>query len=490
MVQKPFRFDNENHVKLALKLFEFESTKVAGPGSSTRKITDVIWTLKEAIKYMSLDSEGKVTFAELISSLKKQNHLLIIPNSINGEDGYVTRTAETLRIIGHTYEYWHKGRPGVDAIRWEIVPKQIPRRNISPADMIQKLIDSISNGTGIDQNHTNLGKAIREVIQGIANHFRENEGIETPRFSNFQYESVKQGLLDALGHGGKGTVLVAGVGSGGTLTGLAEFFKEKDPSIQIVAADPENSIVADAVIKGSYSYEGGSWLVEGVGEDFIPDNLDLSLIDDAETVTDKEAFEILQVLLQEEGILGGSSTGTLVAGAIKWCKKQTEPKKVVTFICDTGNKYLSKAFNKSWLHDNNLLNKEKAGNLSDLINRRADKGEMITVSQSETLLIAYNRMRSADISQIPVIKDKELLGILDEEDLLLSVTKDQAAFSNSVTEIMTDKLDILQVDASNEELLAILSEGKVAIIYDKDVFIGFITKVDLINHYRNKLNQN
>jgi len=284
--------------------------------------------------------------------------------------------------------------------------------------------------------------------------------------------------------------VVAGVGSGGTLTGLAEFFKEKDSSISIVAADPENSIVADAVIKGSYSYEGGSWLVEGVGEDFIPDNLDLSLIDDAVTVTDKEAFEILQVLLQEEGILGGSSTGTLVAGAIKWCKKQTEPKKVVTFICDTGNKYLSKAFNKSWLHDNNLLTKEKAGNLSDLINRRADKGEMITVSQSETLLIAYNRMRSADISQIPVLKDKELLGILDEEDLLLSVTKDQAAFSNSVTEIMTDKLDILQVDASNEDLLAILSEGKVAIIYDKDVFIGFITKVDLINHYRNKLNQN
>ena len=137
-----------------------------------------------------------------------------------------------------------------------------------------------------------------------------------------------------------------------------------------------------------------------------------------------------------------------------------------------------------------MLDKEKAGNLSDLINRRADKGEMVTVSQSETLLIAYNRMRSADISQIPVLKDKELLGVLDEEDLLLSITKDQAAFSNSVTEIMTDKLDILQVDASNEELLAILSEGKVAIIYDKDKFIGFITKVDLINHYRNKINQN
>ena len=284
--------------------------------------------------------------------------------------------------------------------------------------------------------------------------------------------------------------VIAGVGSGGTITGLAEFFKEKDESISIVAADPENSIVADAVIKGSYSYDGGSWLVEGVGEDFIPDNLNLSLIDDAVTVTDKEAFEVLQVLLQEEGILAGSSTGTLVAGAIKWCQKQKEPKKVVTFICDTGNKYLSKAFNKSWLHDNNLLDQEKEGNLSDLINRRADKGEMITVSPSNTLLIAYNRMRSADISQIPVLNGSELLGILDEEDLLLNVAQDQAAFSNLVTEIMTDKLDVLQVNASHEELLSILSEGKVAIIYDQDQFIGFITKVDLINHYRNKLNQN
>ena len=99
-------------------------------------------------------------------------------------------------------------------------------------------------------------------------------------------------------------------------------------------------------------------------------------------------------------------------------------------------------------------------------------------------------MRSADISQIPVLDGEDLLGILDEEDLLLSVAKDQAAFSNPVTEIMTDKLDVLQVNASNDELLAILSEGKVAIIYDQDKFIGFITKVDLINHYRNKLNQN
>ena len=282
--------------------------------------------------------------------------------------------------------------------------------------------------------------------------------------------------------------VVAGVGSGGTLTGLAQFFKSKNPDISMVAADPEGSVVADAILTGKYKYEGGSCLVEVVGEDFIPNNFDLSLMDDAEIVTDKEAFEVLQVLLKEEGILGGSSSGTLVAAAAKWCRKQTEPKNVVTFICDTGNKYLSKAFNKSWLHDNNLLESEKFGDLRDLISRRADQGEMITVAPSDSLLVAYNRMRASDISQLPVIKEGDLLGIIDEEDVLISVSKNQGTFSDEVERHMIQQLDVLQYNSSEEELIGILSEGKVAIIYSEDTFIGFITKVDLINYYRNRLN--
>jgi cystathionine beta-synthase len=287
--------------------------------------------------------------------------------------------------------------------------------------------------------------------------------------------------------GGQIDAVVAGVGSGGTLTGMAEYFKSQDPSICMVAADPEGSIISDAVLKGDYSYDGGSWLVEGVGEDFIPDTFEVSLMDDAETVSDKEAFEVLQIILKEEGILGGSSTGTLVAAAAKWCRKQTEHKNVVTFICDTGNKYLSKAFNKAWLHDNNLLEAEKFGDLRDLINRRADKGEMISVSPTDTLLVAYNRMRASDISQIPVINSDKLMGLLDEEDLLFTVSKDSEAFSNKVSSHMIEKLDILQFGASEDELLSVLAEGKVAIIYDNETFIGFITKVDLINYYRNKI---
>jgi len=283
--------------------------------------------------------------------------------------------------------------------------------------------------------------------------------------------------------------VVAGVGSGGTITGLAEFFKEKDPNVQMVAADPKGSIIADAIIKGSFSYEGGTWLVEGVGEDFIPDNLNVDILHDAEVVTDKEAFQTLQVLIREEGVLGGSSTGTLVAGAVKWCQKQTTPKRVVTFICDTGNKYLSKAFNKSWLHDNDLLEVKTAGDVTDLINRRADQGDMISVSVSDTLLTAYKRMRASDISQIPVLDGERLVGVLDEEDLLFNVSKSKAAFTQSVVDFMVTDLDVLPVGASEEELLNTLTQGKVAIIYQGDTFVGFITKVDLINHYRTKISE-
>ena len=286
---------------------------------------------------------------------------------------------------------------------------------------------------------------------------------------------------------GKLDALVAGVGSGGTVTGLAEFFKEKNQDIQMIVADPEGSIVADAVTKGNYKYEGGSWLVEGIGEDFIPTNLNLDLVDDAVTVSDKEAFEVLQKLLKEEGILAGSSTGTLISGAIKWCQKQDSHKKVVTFVCDTGNKYLSKAFSKSWLKDNQLIEEKIHGNLSDLISRRADRGEMISIKPGDTLMTAYNRMRASDVSQLPVLEEEKLVGIVDEEDLLLNVYKDENLFSESIDSIMVCGLETIDVNSDENALYKILSEGKVAIIFEGEIFLGFITKVDLINRYKSLL---
>ena len=145
---------------------------------------------------------------------------------------------------------------------------------------------------------------------------------------------------------------VAGVGTGGTISGVGEFLKSKNPDIKIVIADPVGSVIADAVNNGEFKYDGGSWNVEGIGEDYIPGNLNLDIIDEGIYVSDKEAFHMIDLLLQKEGILAGSSCGTLVDAAVKWCKAQTEPKTVVTLVCDTGNKYLSKAFNKDWIKKN------------------------------------------------------------------------------------------------------------------------------------------
>jgi len=153
---------------------------------------------------------------------------------------------------------------------------------------------------------------------------------------------------------GKIDALVVGVGSGGTLTGTGRYLRQKNPALEIVLADPEGSILAHFVKTKEFK-PAGSWLVEGIGEDFIPENCDLSLVSEAIVVTDKDAFASVRTLLKKEGILAGSSSGTLLHTALSYCRAQKTPKRVVTFVCDTGNKYLSKAFNYEWLEQRGLL---------------------------------------------------------------------------------------------------------------------------------------
>ena len=148
--------------------------------------------------------------------------------------------------------------------------------------------------------------------------------------------------------------IICGVGSGGTLSGLGRYFKQHSPSTEMIIADPQGSIIADLVNTGAHQ-PSGSWLVEGIGEDFVPSICDLSLAHKGYTVSDQEAFQAAYDLLREEGILGGSSAGTLLSCALAYCREQTRPKRVVTFVCDTGNKYLSKMYNEAWLKEKNIV---------------------------------------------------------------------------------------------------------------------------------------
>ena len=154
---------------------------------------------------------------------------------------------------------------------------------------------------------------------------------------------------------GKVDAVVCGVGTGGTITGLGRFFEKNSPSTDVILADPKGSIVKDIVEKKEPREADYSWLVEGIGEDFIPETLDIKYIKKAYEISNKEAFDTVKKLALYEGILAGSSTGTLISAALKYCNEQKKEKNVVTFVCDNGEKYLNTAYNELWLKEKNLI---------------------------------------------------------------------------------------------------------------------------------------
>jgi cystathionine beta-synthase len=284
---------------------------------------------------------------------------------------------------------------------------------------------------------------------------------------------------------GRIDAVVCGVGSGGTLTGLSRYFARMAPSVDIVLADPVGSVLAD-YIKTGHLGQAGSWLVEGIGEDFIPPLLDLSRVKHAYSITDAESLNTARHLLRKEGILAGSSSGTLVAAALAYCREQTKPKTVVTFVCDSGNKYLSKMYNDYWMADQGFRGAPASGDLRDLIVRRFADGGVVSVGPSEPLTVAYGRMRMYDVSQLPVIDGGEIVGLLDESDLLVAVSGPASAFSRPVSEVMTTNLETVPRHAPIDELLRVFAAGRVAIIKDTTGFHGLITRVDLLNYLRRR----
>lgn len=279
---------------------------------------------------------------------------------------------------------------------------------------------------------------------------------------------------------------VAGVGSGGTVSGVGRYLKEKNPNVTLVLADPEGSILEPKVNEGR-DVEAGSWLVEGIGEDFVPSILDLELLDTAYAISDEEAFHTARELLKAEGVLAGSSVGTLLAAALKYCREQTEPKRVVTLICDNGAKYLSKMFNDHWMIDNGFIQREKHNNLRDLIARRHLEKEDFVLAPSIPLNQAIKRMRMYDVSQMVVIENDKVVGLIDESDVLMALVQDNDNANRPVSDFMTKRLQTLTPEASINDLVPIFREDRVAIVMDDDHYYGLITKIDLINYLRQQL---
>ncbi len=280
--------------------------------------------------------------------------------------------------------------------------------------------------------------------------------------------------------------VVCGVGSGGTLTGLGRYFSRVAPHLEMVLADPKGSVLAPYVNDG-VMIEAGSWLVEGIGEDFIPKNCELQFVKHAYTVSDTESIATAREVLKKEGIICGSSSGTLIASALRYCRAQKTKKRVVSFVCDSGNKYLSKIYNEYWLDDHGLVMKDEAHDLRDLITRPHTAKNAITVLPSDTLAAAYRKMKMYDVSQLPVMGDGKLLGLISEMDILLGITGNPSGFAMKVSDAMTKLLTTIDVSRPFEELLTIFERGLVAIVMDGEAFLGLITPIDLLQYLRKRI---
>ena len=287
--------------------------------------------------------------------------------------------------------------------------------------------------------------------------------------------------------GGRLDAIVFGCGSSGTMTGLSRAFAKLSPSTELVLADPVGSILEEYINRGTLSDKSASWMVEGIGEDFLPPISDFTRVKQAYAISDKESFLTARELLEKEGILGGSSTGTLLAAALKYCREQTEPKKVLVFVCDTGNKYLSKMYNDYWMLDNGFIQREQHGDLRDLILRPYSQRDTVVVGPNDLLVTAYQRMKLYDVSQLPVMDGENLVGIVDESDVLLHVYGDESRFRDPVSTAMVSKLDKIQVGEPIESLLPLFERGHVAIVADGDRFLGLITRIDLLNYLRRRV---
>jgi cystathionine beta-synthase len=280
--------------------------------------------------------------------------------------------------------------------------------------------------------------------------------------------------------------VVCGVGTGGTVTGVSRYLARVAPEVEVVLADPVGSVLAEYVRTGKIPQESSTWLVEGIGGDYVPPVADLGRVKSAFTIPDAEAFKTCRELLAREGIMAGTSTGTLVAAALRYCREQTKPKRVVSFVCDNGNKYISKVYNDYWMLDQGFLERERFGDLRDLIARRHWERAAVTVNSTELVMAAYRRMKLYDVSQLPVMQNGRIVGIVDEEDILLEVFANPRHFNEPVTAAMESHLVTVPVDAPLPQLMEIFNRGMVAIVMNGSEFLGLVTRIDLLNWLRRR----
>jgi cystathionine beta-synthase len=276
--------------------------------------------------------------------------------------------------------------------------------------------------------------------------------------------------------GGRVTCVVAGAGTGGTLSGVGRYLKERNPNIVIIGADPEGSVLSGDSPR--------PWKVEGIGEDFVPKTLNGQAVDEWVRVGDAESFSVARALARREGLLVGGSSGTAVAAALRYAQRLTAKDVVVAICPDTGRNYLSKMFDDAWLASNGLMHQEsRIESLNDLLSARGER-ELIYVSPETTVAEAIEIVDAHGISQLPVLRDGRAVGSIHEVTLA-RVLHDRAAEPGlPVERVMARPLPQLDAGTHLDEAYRLLMSGNTGVLVTAhDRVIDIVTRIDLVRHW-------
>jgi len=282
---------------------------------------------------------------------------------------------------------------------------------------------------------------------------------------------------------GKITHFVASAGTGGTITGVGRFLKEKNPNIKIIAGDPVGSILAEYWRShGERKIEGSPYKVEGIGQDKVPGTLDMTVIDEYHTVSDRDAFAMSRRLTREEGLFVGGSSGLIAKVALDLARQIDDPDAlVVTFLCDTGERYLSKLYSDEWMRENQMLEHDHV-TLGDMLNRRDAGGpSLVSVAPATGVRQALNLMALHDVSQLPVIDGEECVGSVVEATLTQRGLETPALLEAAVREVMDAPFPSLGSDEPIELAVKLLSKSTPAVLVADDGHVqGLVTRSDML----------
>lgn len=280
---------------------------------------------------------------------------------------------------------------------------------------------------------------------------------------------------------GRITHFISSIGTGGTISGTGRFLKEKNPDIKIIAADPLGSIFKHYKETGEI-IKGTPYLVEGIGQDCLPENVHFQYIDKIYNISDKESFTAARRLTKEEGIFSGGSTGTIVHVALEVAKECSTNDVIVFIVCDTGERYLSKVHNIEWLKQNRMLEPELR-TLRDLSDIKKQKGfeEIISVKETDFVKDVLNLISKTGYSQIPVMEGRQSIGCIRENRLLTKLVENPLLYNSPIKDVMEESLPILEAKTEIEEVKKYLKTHSAILVSDFGLITDIITRYDLVN---------